>query len=701
MRLLLGLLMAVVGSVPQVSPPAETDEILALLSKLHVDKTQIYNIRDITIRRDVLSISFNRGTIAFLEPVVGRVIGAVFIGSGELVAIPPDPIEKQQLYKFTGSPLLNQPFSAAILRFTDGTYEEIMKEHAQRAEEEVSSEDSAQVLSWDQSLSSYSAVMNYRILSDFIAPSAPPMFFAELNGEKTGPFEVVFDPRSVEEVAIFKIHETTGSTVADLWASFNQRSDARNPEVVAHEDKAVVDILTYEIDASVSTANQLVAKTTMRVKGLLAGERVLNFRLSHLLRVSSVSLDSGEPVSFYQEAGTNIVTIVMPRGLQTGEEVLLQFAYAGDATDKREPWYPNSGYQDRATFNLTFHFPKEVTLIATGNKVREWEENGLQHSTWKSDGEFPVAVFRTGASVLDPGDITYFTGVAGPYPYTQLKVLNSAQADAQSWPGLIELPSGDESATELARAQAIARQWFGNSIGMASYHDQWLMEGLARYFAAMYIDTKYPDARRLHEILAEARSHLFEQEPDGSINEDAGPISLGERLSTTVTPTGYRAAYNKGVWVVHMLRMLMRQNSANPDDAFLKMIREFVENYKEKNASTWDFKRLAEKYMTSALDLRGDAKLDWFFDEWVFATGIPTYSLDYKVEPVRNAFIVSGTIKRTGVSDNFTMPIPLYGDDVFLGRVPVGDSEESFRFQVTKKPERVVIDPQETILTRP
>jgi aminopeptidase N len=147
--------------------------------------------------------------------------------------------------------------------------------------------------------------------------------------------------------------------------------------------------------------------------------------------------------------------------------------------------------------------------------------------------------------------------------------------------------------------------------------------------------------------------------------------------------------------------MLMRQNAANPDDAFLKMIREFVENYKGKNASTWDFKRLAEKYMTSALDLRGDAKLDWFFDEWVFAMGIPTYSLDYKVEPVRNAFIVSGTIKRTGVSDNFTMPVPLYGDDVFLGRVPVGDSEESFRFQVTKKPERVVIDPQETILTRP
>src|SRR6185503_19513901 len=99
---------------------------------------------------------------------------------------PSDRIEKQQLYKFTGSPLLNEPFSSAVLRFTDDTYQEIMKERAQRADEEVSSEDSAQVLSWDQTLSRYSGVMNYRILSDFIAPSVRPLFFAEFNGDKAG-----------------------------------------------------------------------------------------------------------------------------------------------------------------------------------------------------------------------------------------------------------------------------------------------------------------------------------------------------------------------------------------------------------------------------------------------------------------------------------------------------------------------------------
>src|SRR5262249_237884 len=117
MRLLLGLLIAL-SVTTSIAEPAETDEILAQLSKIRLDKKQIYSIRDITIRRYTASISFNRGTIAFLEPVRGKITGAVFIGNGEIVAIPPDAVEKQQLSKFTKSPVLNEPFAAAFFRFT-------------------------------------------------------------------------------------------------------------------------------------------------------------------------------------------------------------------------------------------------------------------------------------------------------------------------------------------------------------------------------------------------------------------------------------------------------------------------------------------------------------------------------------------------------------------------------------------------------
>ena len=91
MRLLIGLMIAMFGAVSQSSTSSsEVDDILTQLSKIHLDKKQIYNVRDISLRRDALSIALDRGVIAFLEPVNGRVTGALFIGSGEIVAIPPN-----------------------------------------------------------------------------------------------------------------------------------------------------------------------------------------------------------------------------------------------------------------------------------------------------------------------------------------------------------------------------------------------------------------------------------------------------------------------------------------------------------------------------------------------------------------------------------------------------------------------------------
>src|SRR5215813_769449 len=123
MRVLIALFLALFGATFQSSTPPGADGILAQLSKISLDKKQIHSIRDVTLRRDVLSISLSRGMIAFTESIGGKITGAVFIGSGEIVAIPPDPIEKQQIYEFTGTPILDETFQTGVLRFTDNTYE--------------------------------------------------------------------------------------------------------------------------------------------------------------------------------------------------------------------------------------------------------------------------------------------------------------------------------------------------------------------------------------------------------------------------------------------------------------------------------------------------------------------------------------------------------------------------------------------------
>lgn len=678
MRVLIGFLIALAGAVTQTAVPGEADEILAQLSKIRLDKKQIHSIRDVTIRRDALSISFTRGTVSFLEPVMGKVTGAVFLGAGEIVAIPPDAIEKQQIYKFTGSPILNEPFRAAIFRFTDDTYEEITTEIAQHAHEDVSEEDSAQFGPWEQAVRERSSLLNFRILADLMESAKRPLFFAELDGDHTGRFNVVLDPQATEEVAVF--------SAADLWSNFHQRSEARNPEAVAHERKVPFDVLSYDIDAAISADNRADLKTDVRLKLVADGQRVLTFQLSQDLRLSAVSLDTGEVVAFNQHATANVAIAVLPRPLNAGQEITLRFAYSGNWGDRRS-WYPNPGFDDRAVFNLTFHYPAAFALLATGSKVKEWDENALRHSSWKSDGESSIAGFTVASppAVASEAPVSYFTGLLGPYPYSTLNVLDSPQNVSHNWPALIELSNRSSTKTEWIAAQEIARQWFGHKIAPASYHDEWLFEGLPRYLGAMYIESKYADTPQFREILNEARAASID-------NDSAGPIWLGPRLTNTVSPGGYRAVPNKGIWVLHMLRMLMRRDGTDRDATFFGMLRELVETYRDKSVSTWDFKRLIEKH--AGMDM------DWFFDEWVFATGIPAYSLDYRVEPAQNGFVIHGNITQSGAPDGFTMPVPVYADDELLGRVKVDEEAVEFRFSVTKKPERVVLDPFETVLRK-
>jgi len=122
------------------------------------------------------------------------------------------------------------------------------------------------------------------------------------------------------------------------------------------------------------------------------------------------------------------------------------------------------------------------------------------------------------------------------------------------------------------------------------------------------------------------------------------------------------------------------------------MMRDLTTQFRGAFVSTSDFKRIAGKH--------AGEPLDWFFDEWVLGTGIPAYGLEYKVEPKGEEFIVEGRISQTGVPDSFTMPLPLYADDRFLGRVTVAGGEEPFRFTTSQRPQRIIIDPNATVLKR-
>ena len=145
------------------------------------------------------------------------------------------------------------------------------------------------------------------------------------------------------------------------------------------------------------------------------------------------------------------------------------------------------------------------------------------------------------------------------------------------------------------------------------------------------------------------------------------------------------------MWVMHMLKNVLQANKG--ESAFSGLIEDLRAQFRGKTISTYDFKRLAEKHAGQSLD--------WFFDDWVFGTGIPEYKLDHKVDPGAGGFVVTGNITQSGVPDVFEMPVPLYADDVLLGNVKVDSDGGEFRFTARSRPQQVRLDPKGTILTRP
>jgi aminopeptidase N len=161
----------------------------------------------------------------------------------------------------------------------------------------------------------------------------------------------------------------------------------------------------------------------------------------------------------------------------------------------------------------------------------------------------------------------------------------------------------------------------------------------------------------------------------------AGPISLGRRLASSLSPIDYSLlVYEKGAFVLHMIRMLMYDYGENNDHAFRAMMQDFVRTYRGRSASTDDFRRTVEKH------IGGD--LGWFFDQWVHGTAIPTYRYAYRTERgVEGLTALKLRVRQTVKPDvPFKMIVPAMFEfedgTTHIVRLPVMEPEHEFSFDL-------------------
>ena len=191
----------------------------------------------------------------------------------------------------------------------------------------------------------------------------------------------------------------------------------------------------------------------------------------------------------------------------------------------------------------------------------------------------------------------------------------------------------DDEFPDYYLAHEVAHQWWGQAVGAKNYHEQWLSEGLAQYFAYLY-------AGRDRGIEVQ-RDILERMRRTVSKFNDSGPISLGYRLGHVVGDgTNFRAiVYNKSVVVLDMLRQLIG------DEAFAAGLRRFYQERKYQKAGTDDLRQ--------AFETEAKQPLGRFFDQWVMGSGLPTVKLSSVLESSGQAVLLR--IEQSG--EIFDVPV--------------------------------------------
>jgi aminopeptidase N len=247
----------------------------------------------------------------------------------------------------------------------------------------------------------------------------------------------------------------------------------------------------------------------------------------------------------------------------------------------------------------------------------------------------------------------------------------------QSWPGLVWLPityfydttirhqlgmDDPRAYFKVVAPHEVAHQWWGHTIGFGSYRDQWMSEGFADMSASLYLQNIYSkEPQRFVKFWEDERELLLERNKEGFRAIDAGPLTLGYRLSNS--REGYdiarRLIYPKGAYVLHMLRMMMMDRRSG-DQQFKDTMQDFVKTYANRAATTEDFKAIVEKHMTPEMDLDGNHRLDWFFNEYVYGTALPSYKLEYKFDNAPDGVLFNLKLTQNNVDEHFKMLVPIY-----------------------------------------
>ncbi|MGD8331204.1 MAG: M1 family aminopeptidase [Acidobacteriota bacterium] len=588
-----------------------------------------------------------------------------------------------------------------------------------------------------------------RVLADLI-DGEQGFFSAWVDTKDGGPLQFAQDPRGDDLFRLRGWHNRARHF--DVWGGFG---DAR--EEAARPAHYTIDMTLDGDDLEQARVElELVTRRPTRVLRLEASPYL---DVDEVLDAAGEPLFFARREAEDDEFEDHL-TVVLPEPLQPGTPTTLTFRYTGDIIDTpwgggeyaiKAPtgWYPRIGYLQRATYEMTFRIDKDEKIFASGERLSDeviddvrvarfeqklpvaimcFNYGSMESREVDIEGAPPVMVFGTATGLggdalgnvgTDVGNaLVYFSQLFGEYPFSYMSATRIPYPHGQGFPGLLHLAAasfGNErrGRTEAFRAHETAHQWWGHMVGWESYRDQWISEGFAEYSGALYAAAYLGDPEILDDMTEAWRNDAFKKGNAGfggygmeagliqrhSDGSWSGPLTLGQRLSSSDTPADYAMlAYEKGAYILHMLRMAMYDWANDSDEAWRVMMRDFVASHLGGEASTESFRGIVEKHFGE--------DMGWFFDQYVYGTALPTYRYAWRVQTAIDGQRSLRLRVRQSVEPEvpFRMFVPLrveLGDDRFVVlRVLVDESYEEFTFDLPGglEPENVQLNPRNAVL---
>lgn len=393
-------------------------ELAEELRKPELDAATCYRVRDLAFSREDIRFYFTDGWLIFGKPVGGRIHTAVFEregegGDAEVLLLPPSKGERLSLAKFTGSPNLNEHFRHAVMIFSDGSGERLLRLLRERGEPEASAEmGHLMARKWREPVTNLSTSFLTKLVDDVYGgqPLERGFFYAGVAGRTLGNFDLLHDPGATEQIYAGRLAYRGDVPYYDIWTTFPSRA-SRSGQAKAQTPAFRMDNIRIE---AVLDANLHLRAVT---RAAIAPERrlkMLAFEISSRMKVGAVRVNGDQSEVLERESlranllrggGSSVFLISPPWPLEPGRVYEVEFEHEGDVIQKagddvyyvgaRANWYPRTGFVF-ARHDVTFTYPAELQLLFPGAVKEDRTEAGLRTTRRVPSDPIRLAGFNLG-----------------------------------------------------------------------------------------------------------------------------------------------------------------------------------------------------------------------------------------------------------------------------------------------------------------